>query len=308
VQTVQPLPIEPLSRAHFPFDDPLLNLGILFALACAVITQLAFLYKHRGANEAPKVDVRHPLRTVRSLFSSKWFAIGMAVALLAWLFHVAALAFAPLSTVQAVLSTGVVIMAVMAERMFGFKVPRRQWIGVGMTAVGLFLLIITLPADQGAHSSYSLAGMIAFESAMLVVGALLISGPRMGAPDHHHGVMLGGAAGVLFGVSDVAIKALTGLDGVLGVVLSPWLLVAILGSVVAFYASARGLQDGEAVPVIAATSTAANVSTIAGGIIVFGDPMPGDALGIAVQFLAFAMVVLAALLTPPPLRAAAANA
>src|SRR5215210_7553067 len=202
----------------------MLNFGILLALACAVVTQLGFLYKHRGANEAPRVDMRHPLRTVRDLFSSKWFAIGMAVATSAWFFHVAALAFAPLSVVQAVLSTGVVILAVMAERMFGFKVGARQWIGVAMTAAGLFLLVITLPASSGAHSSYSLAGMISFEAGMLAIGALLITGPRIGAPDHHHGVMLGGAAGVLFGVSDVAIKALTGLhDGVLGLIFSPWL-------------------------------------------------------------------------------------
>ena len=287
----------------------MINLGILLALLCAVVTQLGFLYKHRGANEAPKVDVRHPLRTVKQLFSSKWFAIGMAVATFAWVFHVAALAFAPLSVVQAVLSTGVVILAVMAERLFGFKVGARQWIGVAMTAGGLFLLVVTLPGTSGAHSSYSLAGMIAFESAMLVIGALLVAGPRMGAPDHHHGVMLGGAAGVLFGVSDVAIKALTGLhDGLLGVILSPWLFVAILGSIIAFYASARGLQDGEAVPVIASTSTAANVSCILGGIIVFGDPMPADLLGMIVQIFAFTMVVVAALVTPPPVRAAAANA
>jgi hypothetical protein len=74
-----------------------LNLGILLALACALVTQLGFLYKHRGANAAPKVDIRHPLRTVRSLFASTWFAIGMAVALGAWILHVAALALAPLS-------------------------------------------------------------------------------------------------------------------------------------------------------------------------------------------------------------------
>ena len=68
------------------------------------------------------------------------------------------------------------------------------------------------------------------------------------------------------------------------------------------------MQQGEAVPVIAATSTAANVSCILGGIIVFGDPMPSDAVGIVLQALAFTMVVIAALLTPPPVRAAAANA
>ena len=285
-----------------------LNLGILLALACAVATQLGFLYKHRGANEAPAVDIRHPLRSGKALFSSSWFAIGMGVATSAWFFHVAAMAFAPISVVQAVLSTGVVILAVLAERLFGFKVGRRQWLGVAMTAAGLVLLVITLPAHSGSHSSFSVAGMISFEAGMLAIGALLITGPRIGAPDHHHGVMLGAAAGVLFGVSDVAIKALTGLDGFGAIVLSPWLPITIIASVVAFYASARGLQDGEAVPVIASTSTAANVSTIMGGIVVFGDPMPGDAVGIALQMFAFVLVIVAALIVPPPLRAAEANA
>ena len=286
-----------------------LNIGIMLALACAVATQLGFLYKHRGANAAPKVDIRHPLKSVRSLFASKWFAIGMGVALGAWLLHVAALAFAPLSVVQAVLSTGVVILAVLADRLFGFEVGRRQWIGVAMTAAGLILLVVTFPAGaSGAHSSYSLAGMLAFEGGMLAIGALLITGPRMGAPDHHHGIMLGAAAGVLFGVSDVAIKALTGLDGPLAILTSPWLAFTILASIVAFYASARGLQDGEAVPVIASTSTAANVSCILGGIVVFGDPIPSDALGMALQAFAFALVVVAAIVTPPPLRAADAAA
>jgi drug/metabolite transporter (DMT)-like permease len=285
-----------------------LNLGILLALGCAIATQLGFLYKHRGANEAPCVDIRHPLCSAKSLFLSKWFAIGMGIACGAWLLHVVALALAPMSVVQAVLSTGVVMLAVLAERIFGFNVGPRQWAGVAMTAVGLLLLIVTLPAANGAHSAYSLAGMISFEAGMLAIGFLLISGPHLGAPDHHHGIMLGAAAGTLFGVSDVAIKALTGLGGVTEVLFSPWLAIALIASVVAFYASARGMQGEDAVPVIAATSTAANVSCILGGIVVFGDPIASDTLGIVLQGFAFALVVVAALVTPPPVRAAAANA
>ena len=285
-----------------------LNLGILLALACALATQLGFLYKHKGANAAPSVDVRHPLRSGRALFASRWFAIGMAVAAGAWILHVFALALAPLSVVQAVLSTGVVLLAVLAERVFGFQVGARQWLGVGMTAAGLLLLVLTLPTQDGAHS-----GLLGGRDGLLRggharIGALLISGPRLGAPDHHHGIMLGAAAGTLFGVSDVAIKALTGLGGLSHVLVSPWLAVAIVASVIAFYASARGMQDGDAVPVIAATSTAANVSCILGGIVVFGDPLPADTLGIILQVLAFAMVILAAIVTPPPVNAAAANA
>src|SRR3954471_25045863 len=190
-----------------------LQLGIALALVCAFVSNLGFFYKHRGAHEAAPVDIRHPLASAQSLWSSKWFAIGMLVAITAWGFHVAALAMAPMSVVQAVLAGGVVLLAVMAERLFGFEVGRRQWIGLGFTAVGLVLLGITLPAAHGAHSTFSSAAMISFEGVLLGLGGLLILGPRVGAPVEHHGVMLGAASGILFGVSDVAIKALTGLIG-----------------------------------------------------------------------------------------------
>lgn len=287
-----------------------LSTGILLALACAFVTNLGFLYKHRGACAAPPVDLRHPLRSGRALFASKWFALGMLVAAGAWILHVGALALAPMSIVQAVLAGGVVLLAVMAERLFGFSVGRRQWIGLGLTAVGLALLGLTLPVAHGAHSQFSLGGMISFEAALVLIGGLLIIGPRIGAPGEHHGVMLGAAAGVLFGVSDISIKALTGLvgHGGVGAFLSPWLLVAIVASVAAFYASARGLQDGEAVPVIAVTGAAANVAGIAGGIVVFGDPLPSHPLALVAQALAFVLVIVAGALTPAPAPVRAAGA
>jgi len=287
-----------------------IQIGILLALLCAFTTNLGFLLKHRGACAAPDVDMLHPLKSGAGLFRSKWFAIGMTVAFGAWILHVGALALAPLSTVQAVISGGLVFLTVLADRVFGCKVGRREWLGVGLTAVGLSLLAVTLPHGGDANAGYSVPGMIAFEAGLLAVGTLLILSPRLGAPREHHGVLMGAAAGVLFGVSDVAIKALTGSvgsEGILGLV-SPWLLTCILGSIIAFYASAKGLQQGEAVPVITITSAAANVSAITGGFVVFGDPMPADALGIAVQCLAFVLVIVAATLTPAPLRAAEARA
>jgi drug/metabolite transporter (DMT)-like permease len=286
-----------------------LQIGILLALLCAFATNVGFLLKHRGACAAPAVSLKHPLASAVGLFRSKWFTIGMLVALGAWTFHVAALALAPLSVVQAVISGGLVFLTVMAERWFGFSVGNRQWAGVGLTALGLVLLAITLPSGEGAHSSYSVAAMIAFESALLAVGTFLVLSPRLDSHEHH-GVMLGIAAGILFGVSDVAIKALTGSVGSQGLagLLSPWLMTCVIASVIAFYASARGLQKGEAVPVITLTSAAANVSAISGGILVFGDPMPSDPLGIVVQSFAFVLVIVAAALTPAPLRAAAAPA
>ena len=285
-----------------------IHLGILLALLCAFAGNLGFFFKHRGACACARVDIRHPLRTSKALWASPWFAVGMLVGGFGWVLHVGAVALAPLSVVQVVLSGGVVLIAVMADRLFGFEVGKRQWWGLGLTALGLILLGITMPSPGGAHSTFSLAAMISFEAALFGLGALLILGPRAGAPAEHHGVMLAAASGILFGVCNVAVKALTGFaggDGVLGL-LSPWLIVAAAGSATAFYASAKSLQDGEAVEVIAITGTAANITTIAGGILVFGDPMPGDAFGIVVQAIAFVLVIVASALTPAPVRSARA--
>jgi hypothetical protein len=284
-----------------------LALGILLALACAFVANLGFFYKYRGANAAPSVQVRHPLRSARALFASRWFTLGMIIATASWTLHVAALALAPMSVIQVSLAAGVVFIAVMADRMFGFQVGARQWIGLCLTAAGLVMLGLTLPAMHGAHSQFSQAAMIAFEAGFFGLGGLLIMGPRLGGPVEHHGVMLGAASGILFGVSDTAIKALTGITGAhgpLALLLSPWLAVAVLASIVAFYASARGLQDGDAVPVIAVTGTAANIAGIAGGIVVFGDPMAGGTVGVIVESLAFVLVIVACALMPAPIRSA----
>ena len=274
-----------------------MELGIALALVCAVATQLGFLCKHRGAATAPLVDMRRPLRSARDLFRSRWFAIGMAVAGGAWILHVAALALAPLSVVQVSLSTGVVMLAVLGERLFGCRVGSRQWVGVVMTAVGLTALVLTLPHTGGSHSAFAVPALIAFQAGMLALGVLLIAAPRLGTPAHHHGAVLGAAAGTLFGVSDVALKALTSVGGPLELLVSPWLPTALLASALAFLASARGFQEGEAVPVIACTSTAANITVITGGIVVFGDALAGGVL-LAVQIVAFGLVAAAALVTP----------
>src|SRR5213079_1920491 len=108
------------------------------------------------------------------------------VATSAWGFHVAALAVAPMSVVQVVLAGGVVLIAVMADRLFGFTVGPRQWAGLGLTGLGLVLLAVTLPHHGGAHSSFSVPAMISFEAALFGIGGLLIAGPRAGAPAEHH--------------------------------------------------------------------------------------------------------------------------
>ena len=280
------------------------GLGLICALLSALGTNLAFLFKHRGALAAPDVDMRHPLRSAIDLFRSRWWSIGWGVAAVAFALHVAALTLAPISIGQAVLAGGLVFLAVLAERFFGFELGRRQWIGISVVAVSLSLLTLTGGGGGGARSDYALAGMIIFEA--VAVGGCLLLGlshliERIPA---QRGVLLGIAAGLGFGVSDVAIKALSGdlASGLVGL-LSPWSVIIVTAAVFSFFASARSLQIGDGVTVIAVTSVAANLSTIVAGLAIFGDELGDSPLEVGVRVVAFVLILVGAAMIPAPVRA-----
>jgi drug/metabolite transporter (DMT)-like permease len=206
--------------------------------------------------------------------------------------------------VQAVLSGGLVFLAVFAERFFGFQLGRRQWIGVTITAAGLAVIGLT-GAGANHPQRASLAALIALEGGLFaVVAALLRISTRRHLEPRAEGLLLGAAAGALWGVSDVAIKYLThAAPGPLLGLISPWALTALVAGVIAFYASARSLQIGNGVEVIALTSVAANLTAILGGILVFHEPIGSGALAITARFAAFCLVIAGAALMPAPMRA-----
>ena len=285
--------------------------GVALAAASALVSQVGFLLRHRGAVAAPDVDARRPLRSAVELFRQKWWTVGFGLAVVAYLLHVGALGLAALSVVQAVLAAGVVMLAVIAERYFGFHLGRRQWAGIVLSALGLALLAGTAEAPSGERTSdYSFAAIVAFESGLVALGTVLILSGRTRRLNSQLGVLLGAAAGVLFTVTHVAVKAISGDadSGVLHMLASPYLPLVVGGGIAGFFASARSLQVGPAVPVIAITSIAGNASSIPAGIVVFGDPLGNDAASIALRSLAFLMVIAAAALIPAPTRAAEAVA
>jgi drug/metabolite transporter (DMT)-like permease len=286
----------------------MLNIGLLLALASAATSNLGFLMRHRGAVAAPDVEPRHPWRSAVGLFKSKWWTLGYLVAAAAYALHVGALALAPISLVQAVLAGGLVLLGVLAERLFGFELGKREWAGIALAAVGLAFLAITGRGPSGEESSeYSIAAMIAFEAAIVGAGTALILLGRKGRLRDQYGILLGLYAGLLFTVAHVAVKGLMNRldEGAVALVASPLLWMAVAAWIVAFFASARSLQIGEAVAVIAVTTIASNASAIPSGMIVFNDPLGESAVEVAARTFAFVLVVAAAALIPAPTRAAA---
>jgi hypothetical protein len=280
------------------------QVGLLLALLTAFGSVAGFLYKFRGAREAPAVDLRRPLSSSIELFRSPLYTLGILIALGSWGLHVGALALAPISLVQSVIAGGLVMLTVVADRLFGIEVTRREWIGVTLTAAGLAFLAATLNgAGRSAHSHYQPETLAIYVGAVAGIGLVLAARSR-------RATVLAVSAGLLWAASDTSIKALSSHLGKLGVgvLVHPLAFVILVASLLGLLISARSLQLGEAVPVIALTSAAANLTTIAAGSIVFGEPLPSGQLELVVRMLAFALVIVAAALTPPPLAPATTSA
>jgi hypothetical protein len=276
------------------------ELGLLLAVLTAFGSVAGFLYKFRGARQAPAVDLMRPIHSTIALFRSPIYSLGIAIALGSWFLHVGALALAPITLVQSTIAGGLVLLTVVADRLFGIEVHRREWIGVALTAAGLAALAATLDgAGRGAHSQYTPSTLAIYLAGVSAAGLVLAIVSR-------RGTVLAVSAGLLWAASDTSIKALSSHLGELGfgVLVHPLAFVILGASLIGLLISARSLQLGEAVPVIALTSAAANLTTIAAGPIVFSEPLPAGQIALTVRLLAFVLVIAAAALTPPPLRRA----
>jgi hypothetical protein len=272
------------------------QLGLLLAILTAFGSIAGFLYKFRGARQAPAVDLRRPISSSIALFRSPLYSLGILIALTSWGFHVGALALAPISLVQSVIAGGLVLLSVVADRLFGIEVSRREWICVGLTAVGLAFLAATLAGDgRSAQSHYDPTTLAIYIGLLGAVGLALAVVSR-------RAMLLAASAGLLWAASDTSIKALSShLHNLgIGVAVHPLAFVILAASLIGLLVSARSLQLGDAVPVIAVTSAAANLTTIAAGPIVFSEPLPSGHFQLVVRVAAFLLVIAAAALIPPP--------
>jgi multidrug transporter EmrE-like cation transporter len=274
------------------------EIGLGLAVAVAVMTNLASLLKHRGCQTADRVELARPLRSIRALAASRWFAAGWGLAALAWLAHVAALSMAPISLVQAVLAGGAVTLAVMSQRLFGDPVQPRQWLALALGGAGLVLLAVTLPHFHGSHSGFSAPALASFEGGLVLLAAGLALGHRSERLAARRGVLLAVLAGLLFALAGIAIKGLTGTGAGSLSLIVPLVAVTLLCGALAQYTAVAALQLGGAIETIGLMGLIANAVQILGGVLVFGDPLSPGPLGITLQITAFAMVCLSALLLP----------
>src|SRR5437879_5261784 len=96
-----------------------IGIGLGLALVASVALNIGFMLQHRGAVDAPPVSAKRPVATVVGLLRRRTWLLGLALGTTGWALHIAALARAPLSLVQAFVAGGLALLAPIATRWFG---------------------------------------------------------------------------------------------------------------------------------------------------------------------------------------------
>jgi drug/metabolite transporter (DMT)-like permease len=272
-----------------------LALSLLLAAGSAIALNWGFFTQHEQAANLPPLRLRHPIRSLWILFSNPAWLLGFLVGIAGWALYVGALAFGPLSLVQAVSAGGIGILALLVWRIGGVRLSRREWAGVGCSVGGLMLLGLSLIGQGGnAHHWGSKGSWIAITlwmgTSAILAGIAAGPGRRLFAS----GAGLGIAAGFFYAAGDVGTKAAVAGGGRLAFV--PAVLAA---HGLAFILLQLGFQRGGALATAGVATLFTNAVPIAAGMVIFHESLPSGPLG-ALRILSFAAVIIGAVLLTRP--------
>ena len=266
-------------------------IGLVLALGSAAAINWGYLAQHDAASSLPPLTLRHPVRSLLSLFSNLRWLAGFLAGIGGWALYVAALAIAPLSLVQAASAGGIGMLALLVHRGAGAGLQRREWRAVWLSIVGLLLLAASLAGGTTAGGVTSMAEVGAW-----IVCSLLLAGIAVGPGSAllAGGAGLGIAAGVLYAAGDVGTKA-----AVQGHSFLLFVPVVLACHGLAFVALQLGFQRGSALATAGVATLLTNALPIGAGIALFHESLPGGIFGV-LRLVAFACVVAGAALLARP--------
>jgi len=275
--------------------------GILLALVATTAYNVGLIQEKRALGQMAALDIRRVLRVIASLMTSKAWLIGFALMLTGLACQTIALTFEPVSVVQPVLASGVVLVLVLSRLVLRERLKGGETWCVAAIAVAVVLLAMSATGAKDSH--YASPGWMA---AVMVPSAIAGLAFAVGALRKRRrgttlaGVWAGVGTGLLYGVAALAIKALSGilvghqtLAGIaIGVLSSPYLYVLGGSLAVAMLLFQAALQAGRASIVVPVSNVTGSVYFIIAGTWLFHEHLPTSPGKLVLRLAGIALAVL----------------
>src|SRR5690348_1153478 len=281
--------------------------GIGLALLAATAYNVGVILEKRALGRMPALDVRRVAHMVAGLLTDPAWLAGFGLMLTGLSCQVIVLTFEPVSVVQPVMASGVALLLVLSRVVLGERLGRTEFWCVAAMAVALVLLALSASTGSTAGHHASADAMAAVMIPSAIIGLLIASRPLRApaGPRRARAISFGIGTGLLYGVSALAIKALSGIlvrhQGIASlaaaVVSSPYLYVLAGCSAAGMLLFQAGLQSCRASIMVPVSSVSGSVYFVIAGTWLFHERLPADAdkLGLRLAAIAVAGIVLVAL-------------
>ncbi|MEG3626551.1 hypothetical protein [Streptomyces poriticola] len=259
------------------------------ALLANVLYSAGFVLEKRALAGLPEVSVRRPARLLRLVLGSPLW-IGGSLALAAgFAAQLIVYRTLPIAAAQGIFVSGLVLLVLLSARLLGEETTGRE--RYALAAIVAALLMVVLSLREGAETvsrgaPYALVLLVCVPS--LAAGVWLYRSAERRAGRRHRlpttGVEYGVAVGLLYGVSSLAIKGVSGHlpaeDGataaLLGVLGSPYPYLLLFTGAFGLVMSQAALQRCRASLIVPVCTTVSCMYTAVLGTLSFGEALPED--------------------------------
>jgi drug/metabolite transporter (DMT)-like permease len=282
--------------------------GVLVSVLSTVLYNVGFVLEKHGLEELPAVHARRIVHLVATVASSPTWVLGFCSMLGGLALQVVALSMAPISVVQPILVSGMVLLLGLSHVTLGERLGRREWVAIGLVATALLCISLSLDlaSDRvGTTGHLSTLALAALPTVLVTAGAFTLA-------DHFGGHWLhpnaraatyGVSTGLLYGVSGLAVKAVAAIVARHGVWLaiphvlaSGYLYAFVCMSGLGLLLFQTALQRCSASVVVPVSNVVSSTYVVALGTVIFGEHLPASGWKLALRAAGFAAVLLGVLL------------
>jgi len=287
--------------------------AILLALLATTAYNAGFVLEKRALATLPKIDVRRPMRLLRTLCTAPAWLAGFVCMAVGLGCQLVVLDLLPISVAQPLQAAGIGVLLLLAWLLLDERAARRDWWRLG--AVAASVATLGLSVDGHTRPGTAPAGTAAMTVVLgvsAVIAVLLYLHAQQPGGRHHlpsTGAYVGLATGLLYGMAGLALKALSSqlahrdLAGIIAILPgSPYLYLVLGTSLAGMVLFQTALQRYRASVVIPTSNVAGSCYVLVAGTSLFHETLPTAPIPLALRAIGFALALTALAIQPEPIR------
>ncbi len=272
-------------------------IAVWFSVIASLLFNYAVFLNKKAVANLPEVGLNSSLSTLKAFLTNKLILAMIALSLTGSGFYVVAIALAPISVVQPIVGSGVVLLAYLAIKNLGESPRRIDYFAIGMNILGVILLGASLAEgipEKVKHSPETLWILAAFILGLAIVVPVI----SHGSSASRLGASLGVTVGLLYGIAAVFSRLMLvdwtnrwSSQGFTALFSSIFLLAWAASFFPAIVVLQAALQKGLAVVVVPVLAGISQLVPIFVGMVALNEPFPENSALSAIRVLGFCLIL-----------------